>query len=221
MKLHYHPVSPACHAVLLFCAEADIAYEPVIVDSASRANCFEARTFTPMLETDGRSFDNTADILRYLASSSDSSLYPVPLRESIDGRMAWLHASFYRSFSGSAGERELASDATRVRGLTGRREQMVQLLAALDRGVLRAQRYLVGDCMTIADCLGAPIFDIDELLDIRLDQFPNVARWIAALRRRPNWKKVHAPATALASSPGWDWRSGYGATHRRSLPMSD
>ncbi|HEX5655866.1 MAG TPA: glutathione S-transferase family protein [Polyangiales bacterium] len=206
--------------MLLFCAEADIAYEPVVVDSSSRERSFDVRTLMPTLEADGCVLDNAADILRHLASGFGSSLYPGHLHESIDARMAWLHAGFYRDFGSLVGPAEPASETTGVRRLTGRRDQMLQLLMALDRGTLRTQRYLVGDSMTIADCLGAPIFGLDELLDIRLDHFPNVARWIAALRRRPNWKKVHAPSTALAAAPGWDWRSGYGASQRRSLALS-
>ncbi len=32
MKLHFRPLSPASQPVLLFCADAGIAFEPVVVD---------------------------------------------------------------------------------------------------------------------------------------------------------------------------------------------
>src|SRR5690349_12496380 len=32
MKLHFHPVSTASRPVVLFCADANISYEPVVID---------------------------------------------------------------------------------------------------------------------------------------------------------------------------------------------
>ncbi len=65
-------------------------------------------------------------------------------------------------------------------------------LSVLDRHLLGSgKKYLCGDDLTIADYFGAGIVSMAEVIHCDLTPYPNLARWYAAMKARPNWAKVN------------------------------
>src|SRR5262247_953647 len=106
MKLHFHPVSTASRPVVLFCAEAKIAYDPVIVDLMSGEHMKEPfltlnpSHMVPVLEDGDFVLTESSAILKYLADKVDSPAYPKDLkvRARVNEMMDWLNVNFYRDF---------------------------------------------------------------------------------------------------------------------------
>jgi glutathione S-transferase len=53
------------------------------------------------------------------------------------------------------------------------------------------RKYLCGDDLTIADYLGAGMLSLAEVIHCDFSQYPNLARWYAAMKARPNWAKAN------------------------------
>jgi glutathione S-transferase len=60
--------------------------------------------------------------------------------------------------------------------------------------------YLCGDQMTIADYFGASFVALGELIRGDYAAFPNVERWLAAMKRLQNWSKVNEVIHGFAAS---------------------
>ena len=214
MKLHFHPLSPASQPVLLFCADAGIAFEPVVVDIMTgehhqeRFIALNPNALVPVLEDGDFVLTESAAILRYLADAVDSHLYPKDLkaRARVNERMDWFNSNLYRElgyhlvypqlFPHHARAPEVAQAATIAWG----REKAERMLGVLDRHLIGQSDYLTGDELSIADYFGSPILAVGELVGMKLDRFPNVDRWMTSLRSRPTWRKIHEPSGALAAS---------------------
>src|SRR5262249_24185848 len=106
MKLHFNPVSTASRPVVLFCAEAKIAYEPVVVDMMSGAHLKEPflkinpSDMVPVLEDGDFVLTESSAIMKYLADKTESPLYPKDLkkRARVNERMDWIIANLYREY---------------------------------------------------------------------------------------------------------------------------
>jgi glutathione S-transferase len=48
---------------------------------------------------------------------------------------------------------------------------------------------MCGDDITIADYLGAGMISLAEVIHCNLARYPNLSRWYAAMKARPNWAK--------------------------------
>ena len=57
--------------------------------------------------------------------------------------------------------------------------------------------YLVGDALTIADYFGAGIVTLGEVIGVDFSPYPNVQRWLAAMKKLPNWNKINEAFEAL------------------------
>lgn len=51
--------------------------------------------------------------------------------------------------------------------------------------------YLVGNTITIADYFGAGIVTLGETIGVDFAPYPNVTRWLAAMKKLPNWGKIN------------------------------
>ena len=51
--------------------------------------------------------------------------------------------------------------------------------------------YLVGNTITIADYFGAGIVTLGETIGVDFAPYPNVTRWLAAMKKGPNWGKIN------------------------------
>ena len=74
-------------------------------------------------------------------------------------------------------------------------------LGALDQHLLGGERkFLCGNELTIADYLGAGILSIGEVTHCEFAQYPNVARWYATMKARPNWAKANETFYGMVSA---------------------
>jgi len=67
-------------------------------------------------------------------------------------------------------------------------EKIPPMLAVLDQA-LAGKDYLVGNKLTLADLNAGSVVNIAVALQIPLDQFPNIGRWLGRLKERPSFKK--------------------------------
>jgi glutathione S-transferase len=47
--------------------------------------------------------------------------------------------------------------------------------------------------LTNADFFGVAILTVGEVVHLDSSKFPNITRFIATMKARPNWEKVNAP----------------------------
>jgi glutathione S-transferase len=214
MKLHFHPVSTASRPVVLFCAEANIAYEPVVVELMKGAH-YEEPFVTlnpskqvPVLEDGDFVLTESSTILKYLAEKANSPAYPKDLkaRGRINERMDWFNTQHYRewgyhliypqTFPHHKRSTEEAQRATVEWG----REKSEAWLKILNDNVIGSHKYLCGDSITIADYFGAEILSAGDLIGVTYKRFPNVDRWMSTMRALPGWKKTNEASDGFAAS---------------------
>ena len=59
--------------------------------------------------------------------------------------------------------------------------------------------YLCGE-LTIADYFGAALVTLGEVIGIDFSPYPNVKRWLAAMKKLPNWDKINEAFNGLVQS---------------------
>jgi len=214
MKLYFHPASTASRPVVLFCAEAGINYEPVVVDILTGAHHKEPfvslnpSKMVPVLEDEGLVLTESSAILKYLADKAGSPAYPKDLkaRARVNERMDWFNTQHYREwgyhliypqvFPHHLRKPEEAQKATVEWG----KEKSEEWLKVLDEKVIGSHKYLCGDQITIADYFGAEILSAGDLIGVSFKRFPNVDRWMSTMRALPTWKKTNEVADGFAAS---------------------
>jgi len=213
MKLYYHPVSTVCRAVLQFCAEEKIAYEPILIDLMTGKNCTPEYTAinpnqaVPVLDDDGWLLSESSAILKYLADKVGSAAYPKDLRARarVNEMMDWLNTGFYRElgyhliypqlFPSHRREPEDVNQATVAWG----RDRCTEALRILNDVYLgKDKSYLCGDTLTLADYFGVAIITVGELIGNDLSAWPNVQRWVNNMKARPAWAEVNAGHAGFA-----------------------
>ena len=214
MKLYFHPVSTASRPVVLFCAEAHIAYEPHVVDLMTGAHMKEPfinlnpSGMVPVLDDDGFVLSESSAILKYLAEKTNSPAYPKEpkARARVNEMMDWFNTQHYREwgyhliypqvFPHHVREPDVAQAATLEWG----KAKSEHWLTVLDTHVLGKRKFLCGDDMTIADYFGAEILAAGDLIGVSFKRFPNIERWMGAMRALPSWKKVNEATDGFAAS---------------------
>ncbi len=206
MKLYYHPVSTVSRPVALFAADSGIALDFQVVDLMKGEHLQEPygainpSRLVPVLEDGDFRLTESSAILKYLAEKIDSPAYPKDLRKRarVNEMMDWLNTGFYRDFGYGLVYPQIfphhkrPSDEAQTGTVQWGKEKTRKWLAILDRHLLGSgKKYLCGDDITIADYFGAGIVSMAEIIRCDLTPYPNVARWYAAMKARPNWNKVN------------------------------
>jgi glutathione S-transferase len=214
MKLHFHPVSTTSRTVVLFCSEAKIPYEPVVVDLMTGEHCKEPflslnpSAQVPVLEDGDFVLTESSAIMKYIADKHGSAAYPkdTKQRARVNERMDWFNTNNYREwayhliypqvFPGHLRTPEAVQRATVEWG----RDKAEPWLKILDTHVLGNGPYLCGAEITIADYFGAEIISAGDLIGVSLKRFPKIERWMATMRALPSWKKVNEVVDGFAAS---------------------
>ena len=206
MKLYYHPVSTTSRPCVLFATESGIDLDYVLVDLFTGAHyqpeyaAINPSRQVPVLEDGDFRLTESSAILKYLADKIDSPAYPKDLRKRarVNERMDWLNTGFYRDFSYGMLYPQIfpfmkrADDNVQAGTLAWGKEKALNWLKVLDEGLIGPRNgYLCGDDITIADYFGAGMLSLTELIHCDLKPYPNVARWYATMKARPNWAKVN------------------------------
>ena len=205
MKLYTHPASTTCRPVMQFIAENRIDCEQQVVDILKGEQYGEAYSkinpnhLVPYLVDGDFGLSESATILRYLADKTGSPAYPKDLkkRARVDEMLDWLNSNFYRDwgygliypqvFPHLKREDPAVQAATIAYG----KERSKAWLQILNDSWIGKNSHLCGNELTIADYFGVGLVTAGELVRCDLKPYPNVARWIAAMKQRPAYAKVY------------------------------
>ena len=206
MKLYMHPVSMTSRPVRLFMAEKGLKADEEVVDLMTGAHFQEPyaslnpNKLVPMLEDDGFKLTESSAILKYLAEKFNLPEYPKDLKQraKVNEVMDWLNTNFYREWGYNLCYPQLfphlkrRSDEAQAATLEFGKENAKRWLKLLnDYWIGPNKTYLCGDTITIADYFGAGIVTLGEIIGVDFSPYPNVQRWLAAMKKLPNWGKVN------------------------------
>jgi glutathione S-transferase len=201
IKLYDGRVSPNARKVRLLAAELDIPLEKVTLDL--KGGEYQSKEYLaknpngkiPTIEDDGFTLWESASILRYLAAKKpDRSLVPEDPKQQalLDQWMFWWTAHpesalyllaterLIKPFLGQGGnDPAIIAEATAL---------LLRFLPVLDRQ-LADKDYVLGP-LSIADFCAGPWFDAAPRLQIQLDPYANISRWLTRLQARPYWKSA-------------------------------
>jgi glutathione S-transferase len=206
MKLYMHPISTTSRPVMQFIADNNIDVEQEVVDILTGAHYGEAYTkrnpnrLVPMLEDGDLVLTESASILRYLAAKIDSPAYPKDLkkRAHVDEMLDWFNTNFYRDWGYNfvypqvfphVGYEDAAAQAAVIK--RGRERAKIWLQILNDHWIGPRNKYVCGDTVSIADFLGTGFITMGEWIHCDVSAYPNVARWIDAMKSRPSYQKIN------------------------------
>lgn len=214
MKLYFSHFSTTSLGVVLFCAEANIEYEPVLIDlmkGEHKVPAFLAKNpfgRVPVLEDDDFVLTESSAILKYLADRFESPAYPRDLRRRarVNERMDWINADIYRELGYHLAYPQLLPHHARddehaqVSITTWGKTKAEQLLEVLDRDGIGTNDYLCGSDITIADYFAAELLHVGSLIGASYTRYPRLARWHQRMRALPSWPRVNAALDQFAAA---------------------
>lgn len=212
IKLYADPISTTCRPILMFLAEHPLPVEVVTVSLFAGEHMSEAflalnpNHAVPVLEEDGFVLTEVSAILKHLAELAGAAYgADARARSRANQWMDWFNTGLYRDFgynyvyAQTLPDYTFSNPATQSEVLARGTQRAAKWIAILDRHGLADQDFLGGDAPSIADYLGAGYLTLGDWIGFDLSPFPNVSRWIAAMRARPGWAATHGPHEALAA----------------------
>lgn len=208
MKLYYHPVSSTSRPIMMFAADAGIGLDYQVVDLFTGEHLLPAYTeinpnqCVPVLEDGDFRMAEGSAILKYLADKVGSAAYPSDLqrRARVNERMDWFNTGLSRDllygfcYPQAMAHHKRPDEQVQAATLDWGRRNARRWLGILDERLIGPnQNYLCGDEITIADYLGAGYLSHGEVEHVDYSHWRNVSRWLATMKSRPNWDKVHEP----------------------------
>lgn len=215
MRLYTHPASTTSRPVMHFIAENKIECELKVVDIFTGEHYGEAYSklnpnrLIPMLEEGEFRLTESASILRYLAEKIGSPTYPKDLhqRARINEVMDWFNSNFYRDWGYGLIYPQLFPHLKRedpaVQAAVvawGKEKSKVWLQVLNDHWLGPKKSHLCGDGLTIADYFGVSLTTAGELIHCDFSAYPNVARWISAMKNRPSYAKIYETFNGFVAS---------------------
>jgi glutathione S-transferase len=215
MKLYMHPVSTTSRPVMQFIADNKIDIEQQVVDILKGEHYGDAYSklnpnhLIPMLEDGDFRLTESATILRYLADKIGSPAYPkdAKQRARIDEMLDWLNSNLYRDWGYGLIYPQvfphLKRDDPAVQAATvawGKEKSKAWLQILNDHWIGPNKNYLCGNEISIADYFGAALVTAGELIHCNFSAYPNVERWLAAMKQRPSHAKVYEVFNGFVAS---------------------
>jgi glutathione S-transferase len=214
VKLYYHPISTTSRPIVMFAADSGIDLDLKVVDLFTGEHLQPAYTalnpsgLVPMLEDGDFRLTEGSAILKYLADVAGSPAYPKDPRQRarVNERMDWLNTQFYRDFGYGLiypqvfPHMKRPSDEQQSGVVSWGRDKAKGWLKVLDENLIGRNAYLCGNEITIADYLGAAYVTAGEIVGCNFSAYPNVSRWLASMKARPNWERVNKPFNDLVAS---------------------
>lgn len=206
MKLHIHPASTSCRAVLMLIAEEALPVELRVVDVPGGAHllpdfaALNPNRAVPVLEDGTFRLTESAAILRYLAEVAGLAAYPAlpRARARVHELLDWFNTGFQREFLHGVVYPQVMPDRAwpharlRALALTRAERGAARYLDVLDRHWLPLDGpYLGGVSPSIADFLGAAMVSTGDLIGFDLSPWPRIGAWMAAMRGRACWGAVN------------------------------
>jgi glutathione S-transferase len=214
MKLYYHPISITSRPLMLFLAENGIDCEMNVVDLMTGAHHQEPfvslnpNRLVPVLDDDGFVLTESSAILKYLAEKIGSPTYPKDLkaRARVNERMDWLNTQFYREYGYHLVYPQIyphhkrPTDDVQNGTLEWGKERASAALQILNDHIIGDNKYLCGNELTIADFLASSMVTAGELIGVDIAKYPNVARWLHAMKALSKWKEMSQVHDGFAAS---------------------
>ncbi|MCC6533592.1 MAG: glutathione S-transferase family protein [Burkholderiales bacterium] len=206
MKLYYHPVSTTSRPIVMLADEAGIALELEVVDLFSGAHlqppfaAINPSRQVPVLEDGDFRLTESSAILKYVADQAGSPTYPREprARARVNERMDWFNTGLYRDlgygviYPQCLPTYKRPDERVQAAILAWGREKSRAWLQILDADLLAGNAYVGGEEATIADFFGACILTLGEVVHLDYSTWPNVVRWLDAIKSRPSWAKANA-----------------------------
>ena len=203
MKLYYDPISTVCRPVLLFIAEQGIAMEMEYVSLFEGQNygadfaALNPSKTVPLLVDGDLSIPESSAILQYLADKAGSPAYPADLkaRARVNAALSWLKSNLYRDYgigvySQLLPKYALSDPAAQAEMVAKSFERCGHWFAVLNDHMIGERDFVCGDEITLADYMALGVITSGELVGFDLSRWPNVSRWLAAMKARPAWTEV-------------------------------
>jgi glutathione S-transferase len=206
MKLYMHPISTTSRPILFFAADQNIKLDAQVVDLMKGEHMQPAflainpNAQVPVLDDDGFYLSESSAILKYIADKTNSPAYPKDLktRARVNELMDWFNTGFNHALGYSLCYPQLFDhvkmpDANAQKLLLASGQQRAnKFLAVLDKNILgKGNAYLTGDQITIADYFATGIVSLGEVIGCKYSDYPNVQRWLAKMKARPNWNAAN------------------------------
>jgi glutathione S-transferase len=190
LRLYDYPASGNCQKVRILLAHLELDYERVYTDifggdtlSESYAAKNPARQ-TPLLEIDGTYLPESSAILWYLAEGTQY-LPAHPLSRANVLRWLLFEQGWVSAISGLRFRLQTGRLDPDDASVAPRRESGRRALAALERQ-LGEHTFLVDD-YSIADIANYAYVHVAPEIEMQLEEFPAVARWINAIEDQPGF----------------------------------
>lgn len=215
MKLYYDPVSTSSRPLMMFAVEhgLNLQWELVsLYQEEQKAPAYLAinpNGCVPALVDDDLVLTECSAILEHLGEVAGSATLPTdPIdRSKVRATMSWfmtnchsaigpgfVYPIIYRAFYPySAGTYAELVEIGRC--------SAARWLAVLDGAMIGPDRtYVAGEALTIADYLGASVITLLEAVDFDFSPYPNIRRWLAAMKSRPSWAPTYAAFEGMRSA---------------------
>ena len=206
MKLYYHPVSTTCRPIMLLAADDNIKLDYQLVDLFKGEHmkpeylAINPSHAVPVLEDGDFRLSESSAILKYLAEKTGSRTYPADLRKRarINQMMDWFNTGLYRDLGYGLIYTQVLppfkhqDDKVQAAVLARSKESAKSWLKILDESLIGPDNaYVGGSEITLADYLGAAYLTLGEVIRLDCSAYPNICRWLATMKARPNWAKVN------------------------------
>ena len=145
----------------------------------------------PMLVDGDLKLTESSAILKYLADKIGSPTYPKELKQraKVNEAMDWIDSDFYRDWGYVCIRSSTArrSDERMPPPSSAGKKNSQNWLRLLNDHWIGSKPYLCGDQITIADCFGAGIVTLGELIGCDFAPYPNIQRWISNMKKLSSW----------------------------------
>ena len=204
LKLYFHPLASFCHKALIAFYENAIPFEPVIVDLADETSSAAFRAVWPMAkmpvlrdETRGCTVAESTIVVEYLEAHYPGATRFLPA----DPDAAWQTRMWDRFYDHYVQEpmQKIVTDRLRpagksdAYGVAQAQAQLQQAYQVIEQQIA-AQRWMMGDAFTLADCAAAPaLFYANTVVPFAETQ-SKLPAYLDRLMARPSFARVLAEA---------------------------
>jgi glutathione S-transferase len=202
IRLYFDPASTSSRPVILFAADAgiDLDHAPINLMTADNQQPWFARLnpnkAVPVLQDGDFVLTESSAILKYLAEAHDATAYPKDpkQRARVNERMDWFATFFRHDVNYGLCYPEVLPKYRMSESAQGElaayyRPRALARFDVLDAWLAETP-YVCGESITLADYLGVCFATLTELIHMDLLAWPNVQRWIAAMKNRPAWDET-------------------------------
>lgn len=200
MKLYYSSGTSSMSCVIAV-EELGVKCELIEVSWSKNQNVAELERLNPLgavptlVMDDGRTLTQNTAVLEYLAEvvAKDTQFLPKAgtyERLNVLRWLAFVAADFHRAFTVSFRAEDLATDKMSQGQIEDFAKGNIQgYLKHLDSSI-GAQGFIAGPAFTVADCYLTVVLGWCEWLEIKLGEFPNVARYLDEATQRPGVRRA-------------------------------